>query len=42
MLHVWTADQVTLAARRSGRSSTAQVTDPFGTPFNAAVEPIPR
>lgn len=42
MLHVWTADQVTLAARRSGRSSTVQVIDPFGTPFNAAVEPIPR
>jgi hypothetical protein len=42
MLHVWTADQVTLAARRSGQPSTVRVTDPFGTPFNAAVEPIPR
>jgi len=42
MLHVWTAGQVTLAARRSGGDTTVRITDPFGTPFNAAVEPVPR
>jgi hypothetical protein len=42
MLHVWTADQVTLVARRSGRATTVRITDPFGTPLDAAAEPVPR
>jgi hypothetical protein len=47
MLHVWTADEVTLSAARLGRhggrdraAQTVQVVDPFGVPFRAAVEKV--
>lgn len=42
MLHVWTAGEVTVAGRRSDRATTVRVVDPFGTPFDAAVERLPR
>jgi len=42
MLHVWTADQVTTPGRHSAGPRTLRVVDPFGTPFRAAVEPVPR
>jgi hypothetical protein len=42
MLHVWTAGEITLAGRRPDRATTVRVVDPFGTPFDAAVERAPR
>jgi hypothetical protein len=37
MLHVWTAEQVSVASRRTGQPIEVQVTDPFGVPFGASV-----
>jgi hypothetical protein len=39
MLHVWTADTVTLTGRgRAHRTAVVRVVDPFGAPFAAAFE----
>jgi hypothetical protein len=41
MLHVWTADTVTMTARRDPqRSAEVRFVDPFGAPFRAVVEPV--
>jgi len=37
MLHVWTAGEVELVDRRTGRTVTATFSDPFGAPFKASV-----
>jgi hypothetical protein len=37
MLHVWTVDQVEMAAPRTGQPLQVRVTDPFGAPFRASV-----
>jgi hypothetical protein len=39
MLHVWTADTLTVYGRR-GRSAQVRITDPFGAPFQASVERV--
>ena len=41
MLHVWTADQVELVTRRSGRPVDVRISDPFGAPFAASVTRVP-
>lgn len=41
MLHVWTAGEVTASPRRGREAVPVRVADPFGTPFDAAVEPVP-
>jgi hypothetical protein len=41
MLHVWTADTVTMTARRNPqRSAEVRFVDPFGAPFRASVEVV--
>ncbi len=40
MLHVWTADTITLVGRRSGRTAEVRVVDPFGAPLKASVERV--
>jgi hypothetical protein len=41
MLHVWTADRVTVTGRgRAHRTAEVRVVDPFGAPFDAAVEVV--
>jgi hypothetical protein len=40
MVHVWTAEQVELTSRRTGRPVDVRITDPFGAPFKASIERI--
>jgi hypothetical protein len=40
MVHVWTAEQVELTARRTGQPVDVRITDPFGAPFTASIERI--
>jgi hypothetical protein len=40
MLHVWTADTITLVGRRNGRTTEVRVVDPFGAPLTASVERV--
>lgn len=40
MLHIWTADDIVVPARRGSPGGPAQVVDPFATPFGAALEAV--
>jgi len=37
MLHVWTADQFDITARRTGQTVGVDFVDPFGAPFRASI-----
>jgi hypothetical protein len=40
MLHVWTADTITMVGRRQEREVEVRVVDPFGAPLEASVERV--